>query len=197
MHISSSHALICCSLVAYLVLIVIVCHFYPLKGMIPRGEIHFIKFTPSFVSTFPIQVFAFTCAQNVMSRPPLKLPRLTLTTDGRQLFPVFNEINDNSQKRMNIVIGTAIGSATLTYEVIAVFGYITFGSHVRAVLILFDIHHARSFFRSPQISSRCTHRARCSSRSGNLPSQFLSCFHTRCRFNRAGTALIRCSILVP
>jgi amino acid permease len=39
---------------------------------------------------------------------------------------------------MNIVIGTAIGSATLTYEVIAVFGYITFGSHVCCVLILFD-----------------------------------------------------------
>ena len=39
---------------------------------------------------------------------------------------------------MNIVIGTAIGSATLTYEVIAVFGYITFGSHVCVVLILFN-----------------------------------------------------------
>jgi len=57
-----------CSLVAYLVLIVIVCRLHPLKGMIPPGEIHLIKFTPSFVSTFPIQVFAFTCAQNVMSR---------------------------------------------------------------------------------------------------------------------------------
>ena len=43
---------------------------------------------------------------------------------------------------MNIVIGTAIGSATLTYEVIAVFGYITFGSHVCVVLILFDVHHS-------------------------------------------------------
>ena len=31
---------------------------------------------------------------------------------------------------MNIVIGTAIGSATLTYEIIAVFGYLTFGSLV-------------------------------------------------------------------
>ena len=31
---------------------------------------------------------------------------------------------------MNIVIGTAIGSATLTYEVIAVFGYLRFGSKV-------------------------------------------------------------------
>ncbi|KAI9440368.1 transmembrane amino acid transporter protein-domain-containing protein [Lactarius indigo] len=109
---------------AYLVLIVIVCHFYPLKGMIPPGEIHLIKFTPSFISTFPIQVFAFTCAQN--------------------LFPIFNEINNNSQKRMNIVIGTAIGSATVTYEIIAVFGYITFGSHVTANII--EMYPSSSLF---------------------------------------------------
>lgn len=32
---------------------------------------------------------------------------------------------------MNVVIGTSIGSATLIYEVIAVFGYLTFGSKVR------------------------------------------------------------------
>jgi len=109
---------------AYLVLIVIVCHLHPLKGMIPPGEIHLIKITPSFVSTFPIQVFAFTCAQN--------------------LFPIFNEVNNNSQKRMNIVIGTAIGSATLTYEVIAVFGYITFGSHVTANII--EMYPSSSLF---------------------------------------------------
>jgi len=36
---------------------------------------------------------------------------------------------------MNIVIGTAIGSATLTYEVIAVFGYLTFGSRVSSAYI--------------------------------------------------------------
>ena len=52
---------------AYLVLIVIFCYFRPVKGMKPPGEIHLIKFTPSFISTFPIQVFAFTCAQNVVS----------------------------------------------------------------------------------------------------------------------------------
>lgn len=100
---------------AYLVLIVIMCYFRPLKGMTPPGEIHLIKFTPSFVSTFPIQVFAFTCAQN--------------------LFPIFNELKTNSQERMNIVIGTAIGSATLTYEIIAVFGYLTFGSRVSANIV--------------------------------------------------------------
>ncbi len=50
---------------AYLLLIVIVCYFSPPKGMEPPGEIHLIHFTPNFISTFPVQVFAFTCAQNV------------------------------------------------------------------------------------------------------------------------------------
>jgi hypothetical protein len=31
---------------------------------------------------------------------------------------------------MNIIIGGSIGSAALTYEVISVFGYLTFGSKV-------------------------------------------------------------------
>lgn len=32
------------------------------------GKIRLIHFTPSFVSTFPVQVFAYTCAQNVSDR---------------------------------------------------------------------------------------------------------------------------------
>ena len=40
----------------------------------------------------------------------------------------------NTQSRMNIVIGGAIGGATITYEVIAVFGYLTFGSEVTLYL---------------------------------------------------------------
>ncbi|EJD07295.1 uncharacterized protein FOMMEDRAFT_15993 [Fomitiporia mediterranea MF3/22] len=101
--------------VAYLVLIVIVCYFNPLSGTPARGEVHLVHFTPTFISTFPVQVFAFTCAQN--------------------LFPLYNELKSNNQRRMNIVIGSAIGSATITYEVIAVFGYLTFGSKVGANII--------------------------------------------------------------
>ncbi|KAI5123504.1 hypothetical protein M0805_006664 [Coniferiporia weirii] len=101
--------------VAYLILIVIVCYFNPPEGSTSPGDIHFVHFTPSFISTFPVQVFAFTCAQN--------------------LFPIFNELATNTQKRMNIVIGSSIGSATLTYEIIAVFGYLTFGSKVGANII--------------------------------------------------------------
>jgi amino acid permease len=51
---------------------------------------------------------------------------------GCQLFPLYNELKSNTQERMNIVIGGSIGSAVLTYEVISVFGYLTFGSKVRS-----------------------------------------------------------------
>lgn len=68
--------------------------------------------------------------------------QLQYLTD-EQLFPIFNELKTNSQERMNIVIGTAIGSATLTYEIIAVFGYITFGSHVGTLFIIHDIRFKR------------------------------------------------------
>ena len=51
-----------------------------------------------------------------------------------QLFPIFNELASNTEERMKIVIGSAIGSATITYEVIAVFGYLTFGTNVCPIL---------------------------------------------------------------
>lgn len=47
-----------------------------------------------------------------------------------QLFPIYNELIGNTQRRMNIVIGTSIGSAIGVYETIGVFGYLTFGSKV-------------------------------------------------------------------
>ncbi|KAJ4469594.1 transmembrane amino acid transporter protein-domain-containing protein [Lentinula aciculospora] len=101
--------------VVYLLIIVVKCYFWPLQDMPPAGEIRLVHFTPNFVSTFPVQVFAFTCAQN--------------------LFPIYNEVKSNTQPRMNIIIGSAIGSATLTYQVIAVFGYLTFGTNVGANII--------------------------------------------------------------
>lgn len=101
--------------VVYLLAIVIICYFNPLEGTAPAGDIYLVHFTPNFISTFPVQVFAFTCAQN--------------------LFPIFNELKTNSQQRMNIVIGTSIGSAIVVYEFIALFGYLTFGSNVGANII--------------------------------------------------------------
>ncbi|KAG8703407.1 hypothetical protein FRC08_002857 [Ceratobasidium sp. 394] len=96
--------------VFYLVGIVIFCYFFPPKGIIEPGEIHLIHIDKSFVTTFPVQVFAFTCAQN--------------------LFPLYNELRSNTQARMNLVIFSSIFSAAGTYEIIALFGYLTFGSKV-------------------------------------------------------------------
>ncbi|EJU03460.1 hypothetical protein DACRYDRAFT_64373 [Dacryopinax primogenitus] len=101
--------------VVYLLLVVIVCYFKPPPGSVPPGEIHLIKLEKDFISTFPVQVFAFTCAQN--------------------LFPIYNELHTNTQPRLNLVIGTAVGGATVIYEIIAIFGYLTFGSHVGANII--------------------------------------------------------------
>lgn len=47
-----------------------------------------------------------------------------------KFFPLYNEVVSNTQERMNVIIGGSIGSAIITYEVIAVFGYLTFGSKV-------------------------------------------------------------------
>lgn len=51
--------------VVYLVVVVVACYYKPPKGSTPPGEVHLIRFTGTFLSTFPVQVFAFTCAQNV------------------------------------------------------------------------------------------------------------------------------------
>jgi len=45
--------------------IVITCYFRPLEGTPAPGEVRLVHITPNFVSTFPVQVFAYTCAQNV------------------------------------------------------------------------------------------------------------------------------------
>lgn len=50
---------------AYLIVIVITCYFHTPEGSPTPGDISLVHFTPNFVSTFPVQVFAFTCAQNV------------------------------------------------------------------------------------------------------------------------------------
>ncbi|KAL4065902.1 transmembrane amino acid transporter protein-domain-containing protein [Scleroderma citrinum] len=100
---------------AYLITIVLRCYFKPLEGTMPRGDVHLVHFTPGFITTWPVQVFAFTCGQNI--------------------FPIFNELKTNSQHRMNLVVGTSIGGAILTYEIIALFGYLTFGSNVGANII--------------------------------------------------------------
>ncbi|WVQ76391.1 hypothetical protein IAR50_006057 [Cryptococcus sp. DSM 104548] len=100
--------------VVYLVLVVV--GWFIFQGPSPdRGEVVFFKFSSNSLSSFPVQIFAYTCSQN--------------------LFPIYNELKDKTQQRMNAVIGTSIGSAIVVYQVIGLFGYLTFGSIVSSNVI--------------------------------------------------------------
>ncbi|KDN52498.1 hypothetical protein K437DRAFT_220449 [Tilletiaria anomala UBC 951] len=103
--------------VVYLVIIVV---FYGLMDhakahLPPRGDVDLIKIDGHLVSIFPIFVFAFTCAQN--------------------MFPVYNELANNSESRVNAIIVTSIGTAAVIYEIVAVLGYISFGSNIGSNII--------------------------------------------------------------
>ncbi|KAI5454982.1 hypothetical protein NCC49_002258 [Naganishia albida] len=101
--------------VAYLVVIVVGWWAFGVPTGRERGPIELARFDRTTLSVFPVQVFAYTCAQN--------------------LFPVFNELEKNTQSRMNKVIGTSIFSAVATYEVIGITGYLTFGKGVSSNVI--------------------------------------------------------------
>ena len=81
-----------------------------------RGEIHLYTDVPSTLSKLPIFIFAFTCHQNV--------------------FPIVNEIELPSQRRLNLVICFAIGIALVVFSAVAGAGYHTFGSLVRGDVLL-------------------------------------------------------------
>ncbi|WVR03398.1 hypothetical protein IAU60_000389 [Kwoniella sp. DSM 27419] len=100
--------------VVYLVAVVVGWFF--IKGASPdRGQVVLARFGKNTLSSFPVQVFAYTCAQN--------------------LFPIFNELQNRTQKRLNIVIGASMGSAAAVYEVLGIIGYLTFGNKVGSNII--------------------------------------------------------------
>ncbi|GAA6061147.1 hypothetical protein JCM10212_001747 [Sporobolomyces blumeae] len=101
--------------IAYLVFIVVFYTFFRSADLPSPGDVELFKLGPEFVTSLPVQIFAFTCAQNI--------------------FAVFNELKSNTQPRLNLVVGTSIGSAALIYEVLGVLGYLAFGSKVGGNLI--------------------------------------------------------------
>ena len=167
-------------------------YFNPMEGTPEPGEIHLIHFTPTFVSTFPVQVFAFTCAQNVSSGY-CSVGAFVHTYP--KLFPIYNELVNNTQRRMNIVIGTSIGSAIGIYEIIGVFGYLTFGSKVSPSAPK-SLAYFSHLCRSEPMLLRCIRPPRSSSPLDNWPLQSLSCSRIHCRFTHAATASTRFSIQV-
>ncbi|POY75305.1 hypothetical protein BMF94_1676 [Rhodotorula taiwanensis] len=101
--------------IGYLVFVVVFYTFVDDEALPPPGDLELFRFGPSFIQSIPVQVFAYTCAQNI--------------------FAVFNELKSNTQARLNIAVGTSIGSAAIIYEVLGILGYLTFGSAVGGNLI--------------------------------------------------------------
>ncbi|KAJ1655285.1 hypothetical protein IWQ61_004937 [Dispira simplex] len=100
----------------YLVLIVVIHFLDPARIPPGPGSISMIKLSPSFFTNLPIFVFAFTCHQNI--------------------FSVYNELRDNSPRKVKASIHIAISTAAIAYLVVAILGYLTFGDDVLPNIIL-------------------------------------------------------------
>ncbi|KAM0750748.1 hypothetical protein T439DRAFT_348048 [Meredithblackwellia eburnea MCA 4105] len=97
---------------------VVIYKYFNQSGIPPRtSPVYLVDWSSSskYIASLPVQIFAFTCAQNI--------------------FAVFNELKVNSQQRLNLVIGTSIGSAALIYQVLGILGFLTFGSKVGSNII--------------------------------------------------------------
>lgn len=81
-----------------------------------RGEMEKVTNFSMTISRLPIFVFAFTCHQNI--------------------FPIVNEMELLSQRRLNIVICCSIGFALVMFTMVALEGYKTYGSLVQGDILL-------------------------------------------------------------
>ncbi|KAF2398081.1 vacuolar amino acid transporter-like protein 6 [Trichodelitschia bisporula] len=101
--------------ISYLVILVLA-HFIKGDTLHDRGTISFKWAGPvPALASFPVMVFAYTCHQN--------------------MFSILNEINNNSHYRTTSVVFASIGSACATYILVAVTGYLSYGSNVQGNIV--------------------------------------------------------------
>ncbi|KAL1894864.1 hypothetical protein Sste5346_005551 [Sporothrix stenoceras] len=93
-------------------LIVLVVYHFASDSPAERGDVHLIRWhgPVALLSSLPVVVFAYTCHQN--------------------MFSILNELKDNSPASVMGVVTSSIGSAASIYILVAVTGYLTFGSNV-------------------------------------------------------------------
>ncbi|KAK4047503.1 Tricalbin-2 [Microbotryomycetes sp. JL221] len=97
--------------VGNLIFVVLYKTFVDRRGLPTAATVHLIALSPSFVQSLPVQIFAFTCAQ------------------------IYNELQSNTQARLNFCIGTSIATAAIVYELLGTLGYLTFGTAVGSNII--------------------------------------------------------------
>ncbi|CAK7242046.1 MAG: hypothetical protein STHCBS139747_003523 [Sporothrix thermara] len=93
-------------------LIVLVVYHFASDSRSERGEVRLVTWggPVALLSSLPVVVFAYTCHQN--------------------MFSILNELKDNSPSSVMGVVSSSIGSAASIYILVAVTGYLTFGSNV-------------------------------------------------------------------
>ncbi|KAK4544663.1 hypothetical protein LTR36_003912 [Oleoguttula mirabilis] len=97
--------------IAYLVVLVVY-HYAAGDTLADRGEVNIIKWQGaiSTLASFPVIVFAYTCHQN--------------------MFSILNELSTPTPTRTTAVVGASIGSAASIYILVAITGYLSFGSNI-------------------------------------------------------------------
>lgn len=103
--------------VGYLILIMIVYALSPglMKELPTGGDARAVVFSADILRVFPVIVFAYTCAQNII--------------------PLYNELEDDSERTADAVVGLSIGASALVYLVVALVGYFSFGSFAPSNII--------------------------------------------------------------
>ncbi|ORE03134.1 hypothetical protein BCV72DRAFT_296705 [Rhizopus microsporus var. microsporus] len=109
--------------VGYLVVIVVYHYISPNFPPPPPGSIEYFHFNTKVFGQLPVFIFAFTCHQNI--------------------FSIYNELSDNSERSIIQVIVNSIGSAAFIYELVAILGYLSFGKDVNGNIIL---EYPQSYF---------------------------------------------------
>ncbi|KAM7219507.1 Transmembrane amino acid transporter domain containing protein [Rhypophila decipiens] len=98
-------------------LIVLVAYHFAVDSRDQRGDLNIITWDGpvAALSSLPVMIFAYTCHQN--------------------MFSILNELKDNSAATVVTVIGSSIGTAAAVYILVAITGYLTFGSHIVANIV--------------------------------------------------------------
>ncbi|KAJ4298340.1 hypothetical protein N0V88_003367 [Collariella sp. IMI 366227] len=105
------------ALVAIGYLIILVVYHFAADEIPNKGDVRLITWEGPVqaLSSLPVVIFAYTCHQN--------------------MFSIMNEIKDNSPGSIVTVIGSSIGSAASVYILVAITGYLTFGSDVKGNIV--------------------------------------------------------------
>lgn len=102
--------------IGYLIILV-VAHFIKGDTLQDRGEVLYFRWTSglSFLASFPVVVFAYTCHQN--------------------MFSIINEISNSTRARNTNVVVSSIGVACSLYILVAITGYLSYGNNIRSNII--------------------------------------------------------------